>query len=58
MGLTDCRNAADAQDRIMQLHELANKEANEYSPVLLILTWEEETLDEVSERVRTIFIDL
>lgn len=35
----------------MQLHELALNKANEYSPALLIVTWEEESLDEATARV-------
>lgn len=37
----------------MQLHELVSNQANEYSPALLMVTWEEESLEEVNERVRT-----
>jgi hypothetical protein len=44
-------NAAEARTRINQLAKLAANVANEYTPRLMIVTWEDETLDEVTERV-------
>jgi len=45
------RNAADARVRLDQFAKSAGNLANEYSPGLLIVTWEDESLEEVTERV-------
>lgn len=45
------RNAADARVRLDQFAKCVRNLANEYSPGLLIVTWEDESLDEVTERV-------
>lgn len=40
--------------RLDQLAQMADHVANEYTPGLMIITWEDETLDEVIERVSPI----
>jgi len=45
------RNAADTRVRLDQFAKCVRNLANEYSPGLLIVTWEDESLDEVTERV-------
>lgn len=46
------KNAADARVRLEQFAKCAGNLANEYSPGLLIVTWEDESLEEVTQRVR------
>jgi hypothetical protein len=46
------KNAADARVRLDQFAKCVGNLANEYSPGLLIVTWEDESLEEVTERVR------
>jgi hypothetical protein len=45
------KNAADARVRLDQFRKCVGNLANEYSPGLLIVTWEDESLEEVTERV-------
>lgn len=45
------RNAADAKARMDALVQLAGRSSLRYEPALLILTWGEETLEQVTDRV-------
>ena len=45
------KNAADARVRLAQFRKCSENLANEYSPGLLIVTWEDESREEVTERV-------
>jgi hypothetical protein len=52
------RNAADARVRLDDLRKCASNIANEYTPGLVLVTWEDETLQEVVERVSCSAIDV
>ncbi|WRT68245.1 uncharacterized protein IL334_005221 [Kwoniella shivajii] len=45
-------NTADAQDRIGTLLKGVQTISNRYSPSLIVLTWEQETLEELGERLQ------
>ncbi|WWD18937.1 hypothetical protein CI109_103393 [Kwoniella shandongensis] len=45
-------NTADAQDRIGMLMKNLTDEGNRYTPSLLILTWEQESLEELGQRLQ------
>ncbi|OCF38763.1 hypothetical protein I317_07444 [Kwoniella heveanensis CBS 569] len=44
-------NIADAQDRLGALVKVAESHENRYTPSLLLMTWEDETLDELVDRL-------
>lgn len=48
------RNAADVQDRVRQLSEVAEHQGNRFAPPLMLVAWEDETYDEVVGRVSLI----
>ncbi|WVF72644.1 hypothetical protein IAT40_007462 [Kwoniella sp. CBS 6097] len=44
-------NVADAQDRLGALIKAAESNGNRYTPSMLLMTWEEESLDELIDRL-------
>ncbi|KAK8854914.1 hypothetical protein IAR55_003653 [Kwoniella newhampshirensis] len=47
-------NIADAQDRVGMLMKSLTNESNRYIPALMVLSWEEETLEELAERLQIV----
>ena len=50
-GGTDAEDIADAQDRLLGLSRMSQDQTNRYDPVLLILTWQPETMEELAARL-------
>lgn len=49
--LTPNSDQADAQDRLRVLSRMTQGQTNRYYPALIIITWSDESLDELEARV-------